>query len=211
MFKLNQFKSILCLNGDLPHPDFFDKNLPIFAADGAANRLMKIGIKPERVIGDLDSVLPEYLNQLNTHYHFDQNYCDFEKSLQYLENKNLLPTIVLGMNGGFLDHILNNVNCFMKGHAVFYAEPIFGFMLQQNTTKLLTLPLHSKISLIGIPNAIVSSHGLQWELDHYSMTFPGKSSCFNCSIHQNIEMTVHSGNVLILIYTQSLNDIFQKD
>lgn len=211
MFKLNQFKSILCLNGDLPL-DFLNKfKLPIFAADGAANCLMKIDIKPELVIGDLDSVLPEYLNQLNSHYHLDQNYCDFEKSLQYLKNKDLLPTIVLGMNGGFIDHILNNVNCFMQSHAVFYAEPIFGFIMQQNTTQSLTLPLQSKISLIGMPNAVISSQGLQWELDRYSTTFPGKNSCFNCSIHQNVEVTIHSGNALILIYTKSLGDIFKKD
>jgi len=208
MFNINQFKSILCLNGDLPSANFFPKNLPIFAADGAANQLIQMGIIPELVIGDLDSVLPEYLNQIKTYYHYDQNYCDFEKSLQYLEERQLLPTIIFGMNGKFLDHILNNINCFIQSNAIFYAEPILGFCLKQDEKKSLTLPTHSKISLIGIPNAIVSTTGLQWELNHHSIAFPGKNSCFNHSIHKNIEIEVHSGCALILIYTKSFKDIF---
>ena len=54
---LKQYKSVLCLNGDLPKASFFrEMDLPIIAADGAANYLIKNDILPEVIIGDLDSI-----------------------------------------------------------------------------------------------------------------------------------------------------------
>ena len=56
----NKFKSILCLDGELPSAAFFFFfTLPIIAADGAANTLMQMGVLPQIVIGDLDSIAPD--------------------------------------------------------------------------------------------------------------------------------------------------------
>lgn len=200
MIDFQNYKSILCLNGNLPDATFFNTHLPIFAADGAANTLTKMGITPSLVIGDLDSINPENAKHLRLHPHYDQNYCDFEKSLMYLEKNNLLPTIIVGSNGGYLDHILNNVNCFMRTNCVLYAPPIYGFNLCGNTTRSFTLPLDTKISLIGITNANVSTKGFKWDLNQTNLSFSGKNSCFNRSADKEIMVTVHHGNLLILIY-----------
>jgi thiamine pyrophosphokinase len=198
MIDFTQYRSILCLDGTLPDADFFQRNLPIIAADGAANTLMKMGIKPQLVVGDLDSLDPALITQLETFYHEDQNYCDFEKSLAYLEKENLLPCIVVGMNGGFLDHILNNINIFMKSDNVLYAPPLYGYVVKQNRS--FNLPLNTKISLLGIPFAEISTQGLKWESNQAKLAFPGANSCFNRTISENIQITVHDGSVLMLIY-----------
>lgn len=143
---LEQYKSILCLNGDLPEVDFFDKNLPIIAADGAANSLINMGIKPSMVIGDLDSITADNQALENTHLHYDQNFCDFEKSLDYLKKNDLLPSIIVGLNGGFIDHILNNINHFVTTNSILYAPPIYGFTMRANEKKSFILPLNTKIS-----------------------------------------------------------------
>jgi thiamine pyrophosphokinase len=200
MLDFTNYKSILCLDGDLPRVSFFNNNLPIIAADGAANQLMALGIKPELVIGDLDSIRPEHLEQLATFYHYDQNLCDFEKSLRYLHQKDLLPTIIVGLNGGFLDHVLNNINHFMDTNNVLYAPPIYGFTLVSHSAKALNLPFNSKISLLGIPSAKISTQGLKWDLNNAHLSFPGHNSCFNRSVTAEIEITVHEGAILMLIY-----------
>ncbi len=46
------YRSILCLDGALPDAAFFKLNLPIIAADGAANQLMQMGYRARMVIGD---------------------------------------------------------------------------------------------------------------------------------------------------------------
>lgn len=200
MINLEAYRSILCLDGTLPEPHFFQSKLPIIAADGAANTLLEMGIKPDIVIGDLDTFEPELHPSIKTFYHEDQNFCDYEKSLQYLKKHNLLPCVVVGVNGGYLDHILNNINIFLQYNLVFYAPPLYGELIKEYSTKTYNLPLYTKISLIGIPEATVSSQGLQWELTQANFSFPGKNSCFNRTTQEKIQITVHTGQVLALIY-----------
>ena len=74
-------KSILCLDGNLPDSNFFSKiKLPIIAADGAANKLLNLGIKPLVIIGDLDSVNQKDFPTSEILLKPDQNQTDFQKS-----------------------------------------------------------------------------------------------------------------------------------
>ncbi len=139
MLDFKHYQSILCLNGDLPHPDFFNHQLPIIAADGAINRLAKMGIKPHMVIGDLDSAEPELLEQ-NPYLHLpSQETCDYQKCLAYLSQQQLLPTIVVGLNGGHLDHILNNINLFLDTDSLLYAPPIMVFVSARTKRSICSL------------------------------------------------------------------------
>lgn len=201
MINFENYKSILCLNGSLPSANFFRFGLPIIAADGAANILHAMHIRPQIVIGDLDSVHVDLLNQFPTFYHLDQNYCDFQKACFYLEENNLLPTIIVGANGGELDHILNNINIFLQlpPNSILYAPPFIGFVLQKTQQRNIICPIQTKISILGVPEATVNTQGLQWELDHYELAFPGKTSCFNRTVNEEIKISVINGTVLILI------------
>lgn len=201
MIDYHHYKSILCLNGDLPEAAFFiNISLPIIAADGAANKLVKIGIKPQMVIGDLDSLHEEHKDKLPLHFHYDQNYCDFEKSLAYLAQQHLLPTIIVGVNGGCLDHVLNNINHFIDTNNLIYAPPVYGLTIKEQTIKTFSLSFNTKLSLFGIPHAKVTTEGLKWNLKKSLLTFPGKNSCFNRSTHEEVTITVHEGSVIVFIY-----------
>jgi len=200
LINYQEYRSILCLNGTLPEADFFNCDLPIIAADGAANMLMKMGVKPDLVVGDLDGVDASLLDQVESLYIYDQNFCDYEKALDYLESKNLLPCIVVGLNGGCLDHILNNVNIFMRSSNVLYAPPLYGCTLSKGKYKSFDLPLDTKISIIGIPAAEVTTQGFKWDLKSSQLSFPGVSSCFNRSVEDTVQIKVHDGRILILIY-----------
>lgn len=204
---LDTYKSILCLNGELPEKSFFTRlNLPIIAADGAANTLNHMGIRPHMITGDLDSVAPHLLAS-HDHLHLpEQHTNDYQKCLHYMQEKALLPSIVVGINGGHLDHVLNNINIFMDGNCLLYAPPISGLVLKETSTWTGTLPENTKISLIGIPSAVVSSQGLKWELHHTELTFPGQTSCFNRTQLTQIELKVHQGSVLVLIYNRATHD-----
>ncbi len=198
-----KFSSILCLNGELPSRDFLiSQGLPLIAADGAANCLEKKGLAPEIIIGDLDSVSEHLKQQYRTLHVPCQNSSDFQKTIAYLKKNKLLPSIIVGMSGGHLDHILNNINLFMETDSIFYAPPVVGFVLQQGSKYPLNLPLQSKISIFGMPRARVSSSGLQWELKNHLLNFPGPTSCFNRSIRSTIQIEVEEGVALIMIYGQ---------
>ena len=121
---LHQYRSILALNGELPSKSFFDVDLPVIAADGAANRLAQIGVKPKVIVGDLDAVDPRLIEEIESVYVLDQSRCDFEKTLEYINQADLLPTIIVGASGGYIDHILNNMSLLMAGGGIFYSPPI---------------------------------------------------------------------------------------
>lgn len=204
---LKGYKSILCLDGHLPEHSFFKRlNLPVIAADGAGNTLYDLGIEPQIIIGDLDS-LRTSIRESHAHLHLpDQNSSDFQKCLVFLKENNLLPSIVVGINGGYLDHILNNINIFMETDCLLYAPPILGYVLKEKTRHQFTLPSNSKISVMGIPFATLSSKGLKWDMDHDQLTFPGKTSCFNRTRESLVEFEIHQGAVLVLIYVEQAID-----
>lgn len=204
---LEKYQSILCLHGDLPDAAFFRAiNLPVIAADGAANKLIALGVNPCMIIGDLDSVHPEILTQYPFMHVPDQNTNDYQKALHYLAMEGLLPAIVVGIHGGFVDHILNNIQLFMESDNLLYAPPVWGLVLRDNKKMCWPMALETKISIMGIPEAIVSSQGLKWELDKTKLAFPGVTSCFNRSVLPEVELMVHTGAALILTYEEQVVD-----
>jgi thiamine pyrophosphokinase len=194
------YKSILCLNGELPKKDFFDKfDLPIIAADGAANKLYALGIIPSVVIGDLDSF--NIALEVEIIHVEDQNRCDYEKSMEYLEKNALLPTIVVGIGEGELDHLLNNINVFMLPPSgnLLYAAPLYGITLQKSQIQLI-LPIHTKVSIIGLPHARLITQGLEWDLIDQNLCFPGINSCFNRTKEHKVMLRVLEGQALFLAH-----------
>ena len=204
------YKSILCTNGDIPNANFFKHNhlLPIIAIDGAANKLVEHDIIPSYVVGDLDSVDLNTLSSTKVVYTPEQDKSDLEKAMEFLSTQNLLPTITVGFSGGYIDHILHNMNILLRSDSVLYSDSTVCYSLRENSTKKFILPMGSKISLIGIPSAKVRTEGLKWNLDSSTpLTFPGVSSAFNRTIEKEISITVNEGVALVVIYLFHIQDM----
>lgn len=203
------YKSLLCLNGELPTREFFLKEpiatLPIIAVDGALNTLDAIGITPHLVIGDLDSARLELLTAVKSVFLPDQSKGDFQKAMEYLGQHDLIPTIILGISGGCFDHILNNMYTLLAHKSTFYSPPIFGYVLRDELLRL-SLPIYSKISLISLPKAKVTTQGLKWELKNKLLEFPYINSCSNRTNQSEVMIKVDSGCVCIMVYTHHVED-----
>ena len=94
----------------------------------------------------------------------------------------------------------------METNCLLYAPPIKGFVIKEKSRLNFLLPLQTKISLMGIPEATISSKGLKWELNHSHLSFPGKTSCFNRTQLSEITLEIHQGAVLVLIYEKDIED-----
>jgi thiamine pyrophosphokinase len=200
------YHSILCLNGQLPSREFFLGQKPIIAADGAANKLKEMQITPAIIVGDLDSVDKTLLTTSPFIQDKNQSSTDFEKCLAYLKNENLLPALIVGIDGGYLDHILHNINLFLATECIFYTPNMMGFTIKTNSQKKFSTQIGTKISLLGLPTAVVTTQGLKWELQENQLTFPGNTSCFNRALTQTLHVHVHQGNLLVLIYHDIISD-----
>ncbi|MDR0968812.1 MAG: thiamine diphosphokinase [Holosporaceae bacterium] len=197
-------KSIICLDGNLPCDLVRKLDLPIVAADRAANALIKNGIEPDVIIGDLDSV-DETLLRDRPHIKIDdQDSTDFEKALEYVEKKSLTPTIVTGIDGGCIDHALGNVSIFSRTNCVAVFENMILVTIDEDKT--LNVPIGAKISIFGIPRCLITSRGLKWELDDYEAAIDGKNSISNRAVSSQIELKVSSGKAIVFVYTKNVSD-----
>jgi thiamine pyrophosphokinase len=176
----------------------------IISVDGSSTSLHKMNITPELIIGDLDSYQESHFPLTPKIYLPDQNQCDFTKTLAYLEGKNLLPSIITGVNGGFLDQILKNISIFSQECSILYDEEQCAFLIHAEECKTTTINLsfskNTKISLIGAPEATISSEGLKWELNQYELSFFRQNSTSNETIKTPAKLNIHHGKAMIFIY-----------
>ncbi len=86
---------------------------PLFAADGGANHLARLGLRPSAVIGDLDSItdsVRSWLGEERIVLRPDQDRTDLDKALEYAFDEIGLDCLtVLAALGGRHDHDLVNL------------------------------------------------------------------------------------------------------
>ncbi len=201
-------RCVLCLNGEIPNPDFFLKcaNIPLFACDGAGSRLIKQGVYPNLISGDLDSldhsIVPAEIEIKHTP---DQNYTDLEKALNILIERKLFPCLITGTTGREIDHTINNINVILKysqNHPILFHDSAYTdkekFGIFVFDSLIGNFEANTKISILPYPKATVSSKGLKWNLDKDTLSQDTKSSALNVVQISPIEITVHNGVVLVL-------------
>ena len=207
------FKSIIVLDGDIGSSQVLNSfnHLPLIAIDGAANKLKSIGFKACLILGDLDGIDNSDHSYCEIKCLEDQNFCDFEKSLRECDARGLLPSIILGLNGGYLDRIAYNLFIFKKliiNHehnlniAMTDGQILFLLTAKDSERNKINLPWNTKISLLSATaNAKLTTRGLKWDLLN---SWIGEGAQFNSlsnrTIDECIEVNVLEGEVFVFVY-----------
>lgn len=95
----------------------------VICADGGANTALKMGITPDAIVGDLDSVHAEALVKFRrVAIHEDRNVetTDLEKAITWAIQSNYDHITVVGASGKRLDHTVGNLGVLPK----FYPDAI---------------------------------------------------------------------------------------
>jgi len=208
MLNISNFKSVICLNGNLPSPDFFRSvsslGISIIAADGAAIKLIDMGVDPNFIVGDMDSFTGNVSEITEIIKVEDQNYTDFDKAITFMKERNLAPCLILGINGGEIDHILNNLATFVRySHEIdiwFYDIPSVGqAKIGKSSSDLeCNVDKGSTISLFSFSNGKITTKGLVWEIDSESFDIIKKSAARNCARSEKV-MIRSSDKILTII------------
>ena len=149
------------------------QNWPVVAADGGLGTALSCGLRPQAVIGDMDSAsdldqLPDDIRQIKKS---GQDDTDFEKSLDLIST----PLIIgMGFLDGRFDHSLAALDALAR---LPHGRPVLlvggdDVLLRLRGDFEMTLPLTSRFSVwpLGVQH-FVHSHGLEWPLDDVTMTF----------------------------------------
>jgi thiamine pyrophosphokinase len=169
-------KIIIVSGGFLDDPVFFHKKMKemedclIICCDGGARHFQNSAIKPDVIIGDMDSIDPAQLADYSAQnlkiieHPPDKNFSDTELALDYALNLNPQEIFIWCAFGGRIDHTLSNVFLLCKGTE----KGIRIFMVDEYCEAFV---LDKKASFINEKGKIVSLLALTPEVT--GITLPG--------------------------------------
>ena len=141
----------------------------LICCDGAADKLVRFGLSPHVIIGDLDSVSEEVKAQYASIliHSGDQESNDLTKAVHYCIDKGYSSVSILGATGLREDHTLGNISLLLEYFpriAVRIISDYGWFFLVQSGERVQS---HSgeKISIFSVHNSVrVTSKGLKYPL-----------------------------------------------
>jgi thiamine pyrophosphokinase len=199
-----KFDALVCLKGNIPDYGFFSlfPEIPVYAADGAADLLLQINIVPDFIIGDLDSFsFQQTDSKTQIIREPDQETNDFEKILHFAGSRNLQNLLIIGFHGGDLEHTLNNWSVFVKFadklNLCIYDNDRYGIPLL-NSAGIATSP-GEIISLIPQPACRLSTKNLKWELNDEILELGKREGARNVALANNVIIEIHYGGLLLFV------------
>ena len=215
---------IIIASGDLPKKGIINhlqKNgvKSIIAADGGANSAYKLGIVPNYIIGDFDSIKPSvkkyYSDKSEIIYFERQDDTDVEKSLKFAIENNYKTVYLLGGTGDRLDHSICNLGIVLKFHNKIRIVIIHG--------KTILFPYSSDVKLETIPNETISlyafddkttitSEGLKYPLHKATLQFGKRESTSNVALGNVVNLKIEDGIIFVIreLKIMKQNDLIFK-
>jgi thiamine pyrophosphokinase len=207
---MKQKKVFLLLNGEAPImlPNLSNYAL-ICATDGAYHYLAENNIVPDLVCGDLDSSqeIPKNIEVIHTP---NQDYTDFDKTLQILLEKGFTEIDVFGASGKEQDHFLGNLHTAIqfKGKLnLTFFDNYSRYFLADKSTEISDCK-DKIVSLVPFPKATnITTEGLQYPLKNEDLIFGKRIGTRNKAIKNKVEITFKSGELFIFInYKKEKNE-----
>ncbi|MGM9758665.1 MAG: thiamine diphosphokinase [Parabacteroides sp.] len=174
------YDCIVMANGAFPERevlwDLVRQARCLIACDGASDRLIRRGIVPTAIVGDLDSIPEETRRQYADRIYpvIDQEINDLTKSVRHAASLKERNVLILGATGLREDHTLGNISLLMD-----YA-PLFDRIEMATDYGWFTPLLHSatlssqpgqQISIFSLcPTARITSQGLRWSIQDRCLT-----------------------------------------
>mgnify|MGYP002848739830 FL=1 len=180
--------------------EVYDKEIPIIAADGGANFLAENNIYPELVMGDLDSVSEQNVQNIEPKKIIripDQDSTDLEKVL--LNTQSPL-TIGIGFLGSQIDHELAALSALAKfpgKKIILIGEHDIIFLVPPNFS--LSSYVGMRVSLYPLDEVKVKSDGLKWTTNGLIMKPTGQIGTSNKAIGKSIHLTPNQPKLLLIL------------
>jgi len=218
-------KIIIISGGRLGDPIFFKKKTAeigdplIVACDGGMRHLQQLGVKPDVIIGDMDSIEPAQLANYSTQgvqiikYPAHKDFTDTELALDYAIGLKPAAIYIWGALGGRLDHTLANVFLLRKGQKAgiktyLIDEYCEAFIVDKEAAfvdaKCVT------VSLFAFSPQVegLSLSGFVYPLKDAELTMGESLGVSNIINKVHAKISVRAGNLLVIRYWQK--DIFPE-
>ena len=196
---------VILANGDFPsHPISLGKlqdAQTIICCDGAVNHLVKNGMEPHYILGDLDSIDDNLKNKYRDRIielpGQDEN--DLRKAIVWAENSGAKKAAILGATGKRDDHTLANIFTLLQYPSqlemtIYTNHGIFSVAENKKTFDSFT---GQQISLFATDISIeVTSNNLKYNMNDIALTNLYCGS-LNESLNDSFTLTLSHGQILV--------------
>jgi thiamine pyrophosphokinase len=178
---------------------------PLLAADGGANHLARIGLKPRSVIGDLDSIAGgtrAWLGEERMVHRPDQDLPDLDKALDFAFDELALNRLtVLGATGGRLDHAAVNLGILARrrlGEDLVFLGADHRVVGVAGEAALTAVPGEIWSFFTFDPAVRVSLDGVRWPLEDQPLDLGRRPSISNRATADQVTINSRGGTVIAL-------------
>jgi thiamine pyrophosphokinase len=201
-------KNALIINGGLNSTkrDQLDNYDFIVAVDSGAEHAYKLFLKPDLIIGDLDSIDEKTIKRAEKDsiqilkYETNKNETDFELALKHVLDQSIKDITIIGGEYGEIDHLFSVLTVIISYQ---YDELISWIHGNQSiiipNSKKIKIGNNVKFSILpftDLKNLNIS--GAQWNLKNENIKFGKSFTLRNISIDKNIEVSVDDGKFCLI-------------
>ena len=212
-------KATIFANGEITQTSI---SLPVdgivIAADGGARHCLKLGITPQVVIGDFDSLTETEITTLAANgaelirHSVEKDETDLELALDHALKLGASEVLLYGLLGGRWDMTFANL--------LLLASPQFagirfrildgdttGTLLHGGETQVLKGRPGDMVSVIPLngPANGITYKGLQWPLENANLSFGTPKGVSNFIVSTNAHISLESGTLLIFVIASKEN------
>jgi thiamine pyrophosphokinase len=180
----------------------------LIAADGGANHLARIGVRPDAVVGDLDSIrsgVRAWVGEERIVSRPDQERTDLDKALAWaVEERGARAVVVIAGTGGRPDHAVENLALLARWAGRAEVE------LRDDATRI--VPVLAEAAFETAPGVTVSllpvgrcervwTEGLRWPLAGEPLDLRERTGVSNQAVDGRFSVRVEGGALLVVLPT----------
>ena len=201
-------KNALIINGGLNSTkrDQLDNYDFIVAVDSGAEHAYKLFLKPDLIIGDLDSIDEKTIKRAEKDsiqilkYETNKNETDFELALKHVLDQSIKDITIIGGEYGEIDHlfsVLTVIISYQNDELILWIHGNQSIIIPNS--KKIKIGNNVKFSILpftDLKNLNIS--GAQWNLENENIKFGKSFTLRNVSIDKNIEVSVDDGKFCLI-------------
>jgi len=178
----------------------------VIAADGGANRLASLGIAPDAVVGDMDSIAPSVLSSLDSHFvDRDQSRTDCDKLLALAEAKGFEAITLTSVEGDLPDHFLATLQSAARSRlrVSFALRQGLGYIVRGGETFSIKAAVGARVSLLPLLACDgVLLEGVEWPVLGTAMDPLGFTSISNRATAETVTVALGTGAAFLFVANQ---------
>lgn len=200
--------AVIVSNGFPPTKELLTDELKsadiLIGADGGGNKILSHGIKPNFVVGDMDSFEPPEEVDFEVIHEPDQETNDLEKALKLALEKGAKTCHVLGSFGQRMDHSLKNLSVMKQFNdsfekLIFRDEQFDAFVITDKYSG--TIPVGSTVSLFPLTGIVkgIKTKGLKFGLNGESLENGRRDGTSNETNQPEFSVEIEEGDLVLFI------------